>query len=80
MKKFFRDGKTLGLALLTVIIGGSFNALSDTMRLFIDLVIFLEGGEVCIGHFKFVDNVSMVGKFVDEVVFFNGHMFFWLVG
>ena len=80
MKKFSLEGKTLGLAFANVIIGGSFNVLSDTMRLFIDLVISLERGEVCLGHFKFVDSVSMVGRFVDEVVFFNGHVFFVLVG
>ncbi len=30
---------------------------------------------MCLGHFKFVESVATFGKFVDQVVFFNGHVF-----
>lgn len=70
------EGQTLGLGLVGVLIGRGFDVVLDTVNFLINLMVFFEeASEVVIAGLEIVDGVVVLGKFAEEVVFFDRHGF-----
>ncbi len=75
-QEFILEGEALDLPLVRVVVCRSFDILFNTVYFFIGLVIFVEEfGEVSMVHLEFMNGVAVLGEFVEEVVFFDGHGF-----
>lgn len=70
------EGQTLGLGLVGVLIGRGLDVVFDTVNFLINLMVFFEeASEVVIAGLEIVDGVVVLGKFAEEVVFFDRHDF-----
>ena len=74
LQEFILEGESFDFALVGVFVGRSFDVLLDPVHLFVDIMIFIkEACEMGVVHLEVMNGVSMLWKFVEEVVFFNGH-------
>ena len=70
------ESEALYLGLASVLIGGCFDVVLDSVNFLINLMVFFEeAGKVVITDLELVDNLVMLGEFAEEVVFFDGHGF-----
>jgi hypothetical protein len=73
--KFVFEGETFDFGFVGVLVRGSLDILFDAVHFFVSLVILVEEtGEMVIVDLKLVDGFAVLGEFVEEVVFFDGHI------
>ena len=75
-QEFILESEPLDLPLVRVVVSRSFDILFNAVYFFIGLVIFVEElGEVRIVYLELMNGGAVLGEFVDEVVFLDGHGF-----
>ena len=79
LEQLIFEGESLDFLLLSVFVRRSFDVFLDAMNFFVSVVILIkELGKVVVVHLEVMDGVFVLGEFVEEVVFFDGHSCFWV--